>query len=208
MFCAIRVQILLTPNPALLGGLRPLFRQEKERRRLPSGVGVFHVKGQWSKNLLPPLKVCVHWDSKEGNWDVPAVLPGCTRPLGVFKEFVQKLFVLIFPPLTNLAAAVAAPAAILQFFLLCCFSFSSCCHCRRRRSAQVLHCNRFSEVATCMHFKQKSHVLLAYNLLSCNLTGSCHPVYFGGSCLGLSVKVDSQQDPSLSGCRTPPCSVA
>ena len=28
-------------------------------------------------------------------WDVPGILPGCPGPLGVFRKFVQKKFVLI-----------------------------------------------------------------------------------------------------------------
>ena len=36
---------------------------------------------------------------KRGNPDVPRTLDGCPGPLGVFKMFVQKIFVLIFRPL-------------------------------------------------------------------------------------------------------------
>ena len=40
--------------------------------------------------FLGPSKVCLPWVSKRGIWDVPRILPGCPRPLGVFKNFVQK----------------------------------------------------------------------------------------------------------------------
>ena len=59
-------------------------------RRPPGGVGVFHVKGWWSKTSCSPSKLCLPWVSKRGIWDVPGILPGCPGPLGVFKKFVQK----------------------------------------------------------------------------------------------------------------------
>ena len=79
------------------------FRQEKRAQRLtfwvrrpPGGVGVFHEKGWWSKTSCSPSKLRLPWVSKRGIWDVPEILPGCPGPLGVFKKFVQKKFVLIF----------------------------------------------------------------------------------------------------------------
>ena len=30
------------------------------------------------------------WGSKGGRWDVPGILPGCARPLGVSKIFGKK----------------------------------------------------------------------------------------------------------------------
>ena len=59
-------------------------------------MGVFHAKGWGSKTSCPPSKVCLPWVSKRGIWDIPGILPGCPGPLGVFKKFVQKKFVLIF----------------------------------------------------------------------------------------------------------------
>ena len=53
----------------------------------------------WSKSSCPLSKVCLPWVSKRGTWDVLGILLGCPGPLGVFKKFVQKMFVLIFPPL-------------------------------------------------------------------------------------------------------------
>ena len=59
--------------------------------RQPGGVGVFHAKGWWSKSSCPPSKVCLCWVSREEpTWDVPGILPGCPRPLGVLKKFVSK----------------------------------------------------------------------------------------------------------------------
>ena len=64
--------------------------------------GVFHAKGWGSKTSCPPSKLCLPWVSKRGIWDIPGMLPGCPGPLGVFKKFVQKKFVLIFRSLNVL----------------------------------------------------------------------------------------------------------
>ena len=57
---------------------------------------VFHAKGWWPKTSCPPSKLCLPWVSKRGIRDVPGILPGCPRPLAVFKKLVQKNFVRIF----------------------------------------------------------------------------------------------------------------
>ena len=56
------------------------FRPEKRAqrltfwaRRLPGGVGVFHVKGWWPKSSCSPSEVCLPWVSKGGIWDVPGI---------------------------------------------------------------------------------------------------------------------------------------
>ena len=53
-------------------------------------MGVFHAKGWWPKSSCPPSKVCLPWVSIRGIWNVPGFLPGCPRPLAVFKNLVQK----------------------------------------------------------------------------------------------------------------------
>ena len=61
-------------------------------------MGVFHSKGWWSKSSCPPSIVCLPWVWKGGTWDVPGILPGCPRPLGVFKKFVQNSLCAVFVP--------------------------------------------------------------------------------------------------------------
>ena len=82
-------------------------KQKKRAQRLtfwvwrpPGGVRVFRAKGWWPKSSCPPSKVCLPWASKRGLWDVPGILPGCPRPLGLFKKFVQKKFVRILRSLS------------------------------------------------------------------------------------------------------------
>ena len=65
------------------------------------GWGSSTRRGGCPKTSCPPSKVCLPWVSKRGIWDVPGILPGCPGPLGVFKKFVQKKFVLIFRSLTE-----------------------------------------------------------------------------------------------------------
>ena len=67
--------------------------------RRPHGrVGVFQAKGRWPKSSCPPSKICLPWVSKRGLWDVPGILPGCPRPQGLFKKFVQKSSCTFFVP--------------------------------------------------------------------------------------------------------------
>ena len=42
--------------------------------------------GWWPKSSCRPSKVCLPWVLKRGVWDVPRILPGCPRPLGVFPK--------------------------------------------------------------------------------------------------------------------------
>ena len=53
-------------------------------------------EGVVAESSCPPSKVCLPWVSKRGIWDVPGILPGCPGPFGVFKKFVQKMFLRIF----------------------------------------------------------------------------------------------------------------
>ena len=58
-------------------------------------------EGVVAEKFVPSLESLssLGFDSKRGIWDVPGILRGCPRPLGVFKKFVQKKFVRIFPSL-------------------------------------------------------------------------------------------------------------
>ena len=52
-----------------------------------------------AEKFVASLESLFFWVSRKGTWDVPGILPGCPRALGVFKKFMQEKFVLIFRPL-------------------------------------------------------------------------------------------------------------
>ena len=63
----------------------------------PVGWGSSMRRGGGGK-FVPSLESLSSWVVKRGLWDVPRILPGCPRPLGVFKKLMQKHSCAFFVP--------------------------------------------------------------------------------------------------------------
>ena len=89
---------LRDPTALVSDDLWPLSRQEKRAQRLtfwvwrpPGGVWALPREGVVAEKFVLSTKVCLPWVSERGIWDVPGILPGCPRPLGVFKVRAKKV---------------------------------------------------------------------------------------------------------------------
>ena len=97
----------------------PKLMQEKRAQRItfwvrgqPGGVGVFHLKGWWSKSSYPPSKVCFPWVSsgmpQEFCQDVPDPW-GCSKSLCKKKLMLIYRFLVKIPPRLKMSDAGFLP---------------------------------------------------------------------------------------------------